>query len=148
MQASSGNSGGISLSIDILPTLQATNSAVPTGGVVSPNDPIETIHQVATAYRIEWLIIERANSVPALGPVFTDENRPGWIGQRLVGIPGADGQTAVAIYPICASSTRGLAAAAFSTDSPAGTISTEAICTAASAAASRSGAPGPASTTT
>ena len=75
------------------------------GGVVSPNDPIETIHEVATAYRIEWLIIERANSVPALGPVFSGENRPAWIGPRLVAIPGPDGQTAVAIYPICASTT-------------------------------------------
>ena len=75
------------------------------GGVVSPNDPIETIHQVATAYRIEWLIVERANSVPALGPVFSGENRPAWIGPRLVAIPGPDGQTAVAIYPICASAT-------------------------------------------
>jgi hypothetical protein len=75
------------------------------GGVVSPNDPIETIHEVATAYRIEWMIIERANSVPALGPVFSGQNRPGWIGPRLVAIPGPDGQTAVAIYPICASPT-------------------------------------------
>ena len=75
------------------------------GGVVSPNDPIETIHQVAAAYRIEWLIVERANSVPALGPVFSGENRPAWIGPRLVAIPGPDGQTAVAIYPICASAT-------------------------------------------
>ena len=75
------------------------------GGVVSPNDPIETIHEVATAYRVEWLIIERANSVPALGPVFSGENRPAWIGPRLVAIPGPDGQTAVAIYPICASTT-------------------------------------------
>ena len=36
MQAS--RSGGISFSIDILPTLQATNRAVPTGGVVRPNE--------------------------------------------------------------------------------------------------------------
>jgi hypothetical protein len=74
------------------------------GGVVSPNDPIETIHAVATAYRIEWLIIEKGNTVPALGPVFTGADRPAWIGPRLVGIPGPDGQTAVGVYPVCASS--------------------------------------------
>jgi hypothetical protein len=75
------------------------------GGVVSPNDPIDTIHEVATAYRIEWLIIEKGNTVPALGPVFSGEDRPAWIGPRLVGIPGADGQVAVGVYPICASTT-------------------------------------------
>jgi hypothetical protein len=75
------------------------------GGVVSPNDPIETIHEVATAYRIEWLIIEKGNTVPALGPVFDGTDRPAWIGPRLVGIPGADGQVAVGVYPICASAT-------------------------------------------
>ncbi len=43
MQASSGSSGGMIFSIEMLPTLSATNSAVPTGGVVSPNDRLITM---------------------------------------------------------------------------------------------------------
>lgn len=73
------------------------------GGVVTPNDPIETIEEVARAYRIEWLVIERASAVPALAPVFSGEARPRWIGPRLIAIPGPGGATSVAIYPVCIS---------------------------------------------
>lgn len=73
------------------------------GGVVTPNDPIETIREVAIAYRIEWLVIERDDAVPALAPIFTGGARPPWIGPRLIGIPGPGGETSAAIYPVCAS---------------------------------------------
>jgi hypothetical protein len=73
------------------------------GGVVTPNDPIETIEEVARAYRIEWLVVERGSAVPALGPVFAGESRPRWIGPRLIGIPGPGGETSAAIYPVCVS---------------------------------------------
>jgi hypothetical protein len=73
------------------------------GGVVTPNDPLETIEEVANAYRIEWLVIERDSAVPALAPVFSGEARPRWIGPRLIGIPGPGGETSVALYPICVS---------------------------------------------
>lgn len=73
------------------------------GGVVSPNDPLETIEEVARAYRIEWLVIERDGAVPALGPVFSGEARPWWIGPRLIGIRGRDGETSAAVYPVCVS---------------------------------------------
>ena len=73
------------------------------GGVVSPNDPIETIEEVARAYRIEWLVIERDGAVPALGPVFSGEARPGWIGPPIIAIPGPDGETNAAVYPVCVS---------------------------------------------
>ena len=73
------------------------------GGVVTPNDPLDTIEQVARAYRIEWLIIERDDAVAALGPVFSGETRPRWIGPRLIGIPGPGGETSAAIYPVCLS---------------------------------------------
>src|SRR2546430_2214405 len=36
-------SGGISFSIEMLPTLQATNNAVPTGGVVRPKERLMTM---------------------------------------------------------------------------------------------------------
>jgi hypothetical protein len=73
------------------------------GGVVTPNDPLDTIEQVARAYRIEWLVIERDDAVAALGPVFSGETRPRWIGPRLIGIPGPGGETSAAIYPVCLS---------------------------------------------
>jgi hypothetical protein len=73
------------------------------GGVVTPNDPLDTIEQVARAYRIEWVIIERDDAVSALAPVFTGETRPRWIGPRLIGIPGPGGETSAAIYPVCLS---------------------------------------------
>ena len=73
------------------------------GGVVTPNDPLDTIGEVAAAYRIEWLVIERDDSVAALEPVFSGEARPRWIGPRLIGIPGPGGETSAAIYPVCVS---------------------------------------------
>jgi hypothetical protein len=72
------------------------------GGVVSPNDPIETIESVARAYRIEWLVLERDGIVPALGPVLTGETRPGWIGPPVYTIEAADrGTPRAAVYPVC-----------------------------------------------
>ncbi len=73
------------------------------GGVVSPNDPIETIRDVAEAYRIEWLVIERDDAVSALAPIFHGESRPSWVGPRLVGIPGPGGATSVVVHPVCQS---------------------------------------------
>jgi hypothetical protein len=72
------------------------------GGVVSPNDPIDTIESVARAYRIEWLVLERDGIVPALGPVLAGESRPAWIGPAVYTIPASDGGTPrAAVYPIC-----------------------------------------------
>ena len=74
------------------------------GGVVSPNDPIDTIHDVATAYGTEWLILERDSIVKALAPVLTGQSRPPWIGAPILTIPAADGGAPRAgLYPICMS---------------------------------------------
>jgi Dolichyl-phosphate-mannose-protein mannosyltransferase len=71
-------------------------------GVVSPNDPIDTIESVARAYRIEWLVLERDGIVPALGPVLAGESRPAWIGPAVYTIPAVDGGTPrAAVHPIC-----------------------------------------------
>jgi hypothetical protein len=72
------------------------------GGVVSPNDPIETIHEVAGAYRIEWLVLERDSIVGALAPVLRGTERPAWIGPPLLAIAAADGgPPRAALYPVC-----------------------------------------------
>jgi hypothetical protein len=74
------------------------------GGVVSPNDPIDTIRQVADAYRIEWLIVERDSLVAALEPVLRGTDRPSWIGSPILTIPAADGgPPRAAVYPVCLS---------------------------------------------
>ena len=72
------------------------------GGVVSPNDPIETIQQVAEAYQIEWLVIEPTNSVAALAPVVAGA-RPPWVGPPVATIPGPNGKPAEIVYPVCVS---------------------------------------------
>ena len=75
------------------------------GGVVSPNDPLDTIHDVALAYRTEWLVLERDSIVSALAPVLQARERPGWIGAPILSIPAADGgPPRAALYPICLSS--------------------------------------------
>ena len=93
------------------------------GGVVSPDDPIETIRDVARAYGIRWLILERREIVRALAPVLKGGPRPDWIGPAAFSreSPTTDtalaGYPAFAIYPICfdpvdlrCSATAGLAA--------------------------------------
>jgi hypothetical protein len=72
-------------------------------GVVTPNDPIETIQQVAAAYKIEWLVIERDNAVTALGPVLSGQGRPGWIGPPVYTIAEPGDLPRAALYPVCLS---------------------------------------------
>ena len=74
------------------------------GGVVSPNDPIDTVHDVAEAYQTEWLILERDSIVASLAPVLTSQSRPSWIGPPVLTIAAADGGAPrAALYPICLS---------------------------------------------
>jgi dolichyl-phosphate-mannose-protein mannosyltransferase len=88
------------LSIDAAGVRYATGR----GGVVTPNDPIETIESVARAYGTRWLILERDDIVPALAPVLLGQARPAWIGAPVFerssqARPGAD----IALYPVCVS---------------------------------------------
>jgi len=55
-------------------------------GVVTPNDPIETIEAVARAYAIRWLILEPDDAAVALAPLLRDE-RPSWIGEAVFTVP-------------------------------------------------------------
>jgi hypothetical protein len=72
------------------------------GGVVTPDDPIETIEAVARAYGPRWLIIERNDAARALGPVLLGESRPAWIGAPVFSVPSADGGAPrLALYPVC-----------------------------------------------
>jgi hypothetical protein len=80
------------------------------GGVVTPNDSLEVIYQVAVDYDARWLILERAHIVGPLVPVIESKDRPAWIGPPIfsvpyngprTGNPAADSAPALAIYPVC-----------------------------------------------
>jgi hypothetical protein len=87
------------------------------GGVVTPNDSLEVIHEVARDYDIRWLVLERAHIVEPMYPVIESKSRPEWIGPPIFTVPYTGPKTgdaavnaapALAIYPVCtrASDTR------------------------------------------
>jgi hypothetical protein len=65
------------------------------GGVVLVNDPIETVEQVARAYDIRWLVLEKADAVPAVKAILVDRQRPAWVG------PPVLDSDEVSVYPVC-----------------------------------------------
>jgi hypothetical protein len=80
------------------------------GGVVLVNDPLSTIEQVARAYQIRWLILERSDAVPAVAPIMDGAPRPAWIGPPVASRPAvtasgsvalASGAVDLAVYPVC-----------------------------------------------
>ena len=89
---------------DRLMTIDAAGFKYFTGhpGVVSPDDPIETIRAVAQAYDIRWLILERSGVVEALQPILADDQRPSWVGPATFVIPAPQGgPPTLALYPVC-----------------------------------------------
>jgi hypothetical protein len=74
------------------------------GGVVTPDDGIDTIESVARAYRTRWLVLERDDMARALEPVLRGTSRPSWIGPQLFRVPAPDGgPPRLALYPVCTS---------------------------------------------
>jgi 4-amino-4-deoxy-L-arabinose transferase-like glycosyltransferase len=72
------------------------------GGIVTPDDPIETIEAVARAYHPRWLVIERNDGAAALAPVLRGEARPTWIGPPAFVYPApGGGLPALVLYPVC-----------------------------------------------
>ncbi len=80
------------------------------GGVVTPNDSLEIVREVADDYGVRWLILERAHVVTPLIPIIEMKARPAWIGAPVfeipfsgpdTGNPDVDAAPALAIYPIC-----------------------------------------------
>jgi hypothetical protein len=71
-------------------------------GVVSPDDPIETIEAVARAYDIRWLVLERDDAARALAPVLQGLARPLWIGAPVFEVkPPTEATPRLALYPVC-----------------------------------------------
>jgi hypothetical protein len=74
------------------------------GGVVTTNDPLDTELQIATAYRISWLVLERDEIATSMAPVLRGDERPPWIGAPVFSLAAADGgPPRIALYPICLS---------------------------------------------
>ena len=64
------------------------------GGVVLVNDPLDTVRDVARAYDIRWLVLDKEDSTPATAPIIAGD-RPSWVGPPLdTGIAG------LAVYPV------------------------------------------------
>jgi hypothetical protein len=69
------------------------------GGVVLVNDPLDTIAEVARAYDIRWLVLDRADAVDAVASILDGGPRPTWLGEPIL----ADGSpTGLAVYPLVA----------------------------------------------
>jgi hypothetical protein len=91
-------------SADRLLTIDAAGWTYWTGrpGVVTPDDPLETIEAVARAYDTRWLIVERDDAARALGPILLGEARPAWIGPPAYTVAAVDGgPPTLALYPVC-----------------------------------------------
>ncbi|HSW43403.1 MAG TPA: hypothetical protein VLM76_12915, partial [Patescibacteria group bacterium] len=80
------------------------------GGVVLVNDPLGTIEEVARAYDIRWLVLNRENTVRAMAPILNGGPRPPWLGAPVVSrpahqLPGAAplpaGALDVGLFPVC-----------------------------------------------
>jgi hypothetical protein len=80
------------------------------GGVVTPNDSLDVIREVAADYGIRWLVLERDHIVAPLEAVIEGLVRPSWLGQpvytiawtgKATGDAAADAAPALAIYPVC-----------------------------------------------
>ena len=76
------------------------------GGVVLVNDPLETIHEVAAAYDIRWLVLDRADSVSAVTPILDGGPRPAWLGPPILSLGSP---TDLAVYPVVATPAAGVA---------------------------------------
>ncbi len=67
------------------------------GGAVLVNDPLETIEEVARAYGIDWLVVDRGDSVDAVAPLIDGGPRPAWLGEPIL----AEGSPLrLAVYPV------------------------------------------------
>ncbi len=91
---------------DRLMTIDASGFEYVTGrgGVVTTNDPLPVELQIATAYRISWLVLERDEIATSMAPVLRGEERPPWIGAPVFQLAAKDGgPPRIALYPICLS---------------------------------------------
>jgi hypothetical protein len=61
-------------------------------GIVTPYDDLGTIEQAMKDYNVRWLVLERAQIVPALEPVLTGYSRPSWLSAPVAIVDRAPGE--------------------------------------------------------
>jgi len=74
------------------------------GGVVLVNDPLPAIRQVAAAYDIRWLVLERDDAVAAVAPILDGSSGPSWVGAPVFVATAPDATLPfvhVGLYPVC-----------------------------------------------
>jgi hypothetical protein len=71
-------------------------------GVVTPEDPLPVIREVAAAYGVRWLVVEHDHAVAALRPVLRGSERPEWLSGPLATSPLPDAAgTGAALFAVC-----------------------------------------------
>ena len=71
-------------------------------GVVTTNDPLQTVEDVARAYGIRWMVLERGSVATSTKAILQDDERPAWVGPPVFTVPDADGGAPrIALYPVC-----------------------------------------------
>ena len=71
-------------------------------GVVTPDDPIETLEAVARAYDVRWLVLEKDGAARSLAPILTGTLKVPWIGPAVFSVPDrAGGPPRLALYAVC-----------------------------------------------
>jgi hypothetical protein len=53
-------------------------------GIVTPDDPLETVEEAARRYGVRWLALEGAHTTGALRPILEGAERPAWLSAPLV----------------------------------------------------------------
>jgi hypothetical protein len=69
-------------------------------GIVTPFDDMATIEQAMREYNVRWLILERAQIVPALEPVLLGTARPDWLSRPVAVVPAGDAQAIATTGPV------------------------------------------------
>jgi hypothetical protein len=92
---------------DRLMSIDAAGYRYATGrpGVVLVNDPLDTIHDVARAYGVRWLVLQRNEGVPAIAPIL-DGDVPDWLAPPIVLDPRSgegDGKVNLGLYRVLGS---------------------------------------------
>jgi hypothetical protein len=67
------------------------------GGVVLVNDPQDVVRDVARAYDIRWLVLDREDSVESMAPVLDGVAHPTWLGPPVL-MEGSP--LRLAVYPV------------------------------------------------
>ena len=57
-------------------------------GIVTPYDDLDTIEGALRAYNVRWLVLEKAQIVPALQPILTGSLQPTWLSRPVAVVAG------------------------------------------------------------